>query len=374
MEVLVINSGSSSLKLTLFKKAGKLLKKADILVDRIGIDSKNHTEALTKSLDLLKKKKIIKDIKQISVIGHRVVHGGEKYKEPTKITSQVIKDIKSFSKLAPLHNPANLEGILACKKILQNIPQVAVFDTAYHQTIPKKAYIYGLPYNFYSKHHIRKYGFHGTSHKYVVNEAIKMMKKKNARIVSCHIGNGTSITASLNGKSIDTSMGFTPLEGVIMGTRSGSIDPAIIFYLADTLKMPIKKIQHTLEYESGLKGISQISSDMRDIYGKSLKEDSRAIFTIDILSYQIAKYIGSYTSILGGIDAIIFTGGIGENAFYIREKSCNYLSHLGMKIDKKKNKKNKILISDKKSKVKVFVIHTDEALQIAEESIKLIKK
>lgn len=392
MEILVVNCGSSSIKLNLLKKVENLTEKAEILIDRIGLSScelifsdgkktstkkiktKNHKEALALGLKYFLDKKVLASHKQISAVGHRVVHGGEKYAKPVKITPQIIHDIQTTAALAPLHNPANLQGILACQDLLKDIPQVAVFDTAFHQTMPKKAYIYGLPYNFYAKHHIRKYGFHGTSHKYVVIEAIKLLSgKKNAKIVSCHLGNGASITASLNGKSMDTSMGFTPLEGVIMGTRSGSIDPAIIFYLESALKMSSSQISHLLNYESGLKGISQISSDMRDIYGKSLKKDQQAIFTIDLLSYQIAKYIGSYASILGGIDAIIFTGGLGEKAFYVREKTLGYLAFLGVKLNKKNNKKNLLLISDKNSKVKVFVIHTEEAIQIAKETLEVIK-
>ncbi|MDD3861559.1 MAG: acetate/propionate family kinase, partial [Candidatus Gracilibacteria bacterium] len=262
---------------------------------------------------------------------------------------------------------------LACKKILPKTKQVAIFDTAFHQTMPEKAYLYAIPYSLYKKHNIRRYGFHGTSHKYVINETIKILKKKNLKIISCHLGNGASITASLNGKSMDTSMGLTPLEGIMMGTRSGSIDPAIIFHLEKTLKLSSEKIYTLLNNKSGLLGISEISSDMRKIYAKSLKKDPRALLTIELLSYQIAKYLGSYSSILGGIHAIIFTGGLGEKAFYVRQKSCEYLKFLGLSLDHQKNKKCETIISTPKSKIKVFVIPTNEEKQIAIETEKTIK-
>ncbi|MFA7686153.1 MAG: acetate/propionate family kinase, partial [Candidatus Gracilibacteria bacterium] len=337
MKILVINSGSSSLKFSFIdtKKSFKELASGNI--DGIDLPSclfifkknnkeishkilvKTHQEAAKIALDALKKHKIIQDFAEIDAIGHRVLHGGKNYTQPTIINPKVIKTIKSLFSLGPLHNPANLTGILACKEILPKTPQVAIFDTAFHQTMPEKAFMYGLPYSFYKQHDIRRYGFHGTSHKYVINEAIKLLKKKNAKIISCHLGNGSSITASFNGKSVDTSMGLTPLEGIMMGTRSGTIDPAIIFHLENTLHLSSNKIYEILNSKSGLLGISQISSDMRKIYAKSLKKDHLANLTIELLSYQIAKYLGSYTSILGGIHAIIFTGGLGEKAFYVRQ-------------------------------------------------------
>jgi acetate kinase len=257
--------------------------------------------------------------------------------------------------------------------MLPKTKPVAVFDTAFHQTIPEKAYLYGLPYNLYKKNNIRKYGFHGISHKYITQETSKKLKKKNLKIISCHLGNGSSITASINGKSVDTSMGLTPLEGVIMGTRSGSFDPSIIFFLKENLKMDIKKINKLINEESGLKGISEISSDMRNIYEEYLKKNERAILTIELLSYQIAKYIGAYAAAMNGIDAIVFTGGMGEKAFYVREKTCEYIKFLGANLDKNKNKNSEEVISDKKSKVKILVIKTNEELQIAEETKALIK-
>jgi len=397
MKILVINSGSSSLKFQLLdsKKSFSVLAKGNI--DGINLKSclfifesknkefektvkiKTHQEALSTALKALLEFKIIKSYTEIEAVGHRIVHGGEKYTSSIKITSEVIREIKNLCSLAPLHNPANLEGIIACQKILKNTPQVAVFDTAFHQTMPEKAFLYALPYKFYTKNKIRRYGFHGTSHKYVINEAIKLLKKKNAKIISCHLGNGSSITASYNGKSVDTSMGLTPLEGIMMGTRSGTIDPAIIFHLETALGLKMTEISQILNKESGLKGVSQLSSDMRDIYHASLKGNTQAKLAIEMLSYQIAKYLGSYSSVLGGIHGIIFTGGLGEKAFYIRQKACDYLKFLGISLDKKKNihpsgENCETLISDKKSKIKVFVIPTNEEKQIAIETAEIVKK
>ncbi|MFA5948248.1 MAG: acetate kinase [Candidatus Gracilibacteria bacterium] len=390
MKTLVINSGSSSLKFSLFEsgKTQNLIAKGHI----DGIEKKSclfifeskktnfekkilvtsHNEAIKVALESLIKHSIIKDLKEISCVGHRVVHGGEKYSKPVKITNKVISEIKKLSKLAPLHNPPNLAGIMAIKSILKTTPQVAVFDTSFHQTMEEKAYLYPIPYYLYKKHNIRKYGFHGTSHSFVISQAQKILKKSNSKIISCHIGNGTSITAALNGKSIDTSMGFTPLEGILMGTRSGSIDPAIILHLNKELKMPIEKIFDMLNKESGLLASSKLSADMRDIYHASLKGNASAKFAIEILSYQLAKYIGSYIAALKGIDAIIFTGGMGEKAFYVRKKTLEYLKFLNIDLDDKKNSNNEIIISSKKSKVKVFVIKTDEEQQIAIETTKTL--
>lgn len=392
MKILVINCGSSSLKFSLINSQKSFQEEANGHIDGIALPScififkknnkeitthirvNDHQEAIKLALETLRKTKVIKDLKEIGAIGHRVVHGGEKYTAPTLINQQVIKTIKSLCKLAPLHNPANLTGILACQKILPKISQVAIFDTAFHQTMPEKAYLYGLPYNLYKNHGIRRYGFHGTSHKYVINEAKKLLKNKNPKIISCHLGNGSSITASLNGKSVDTSMGLTPLEGIIMGTRSGTIDPAIIFHLEQTLHLSSTEIYRILNNKSGLLGISQISSDMRDIYAACKKKNRFAILAIEILSYQIAKYLGSYASILGGIHGIIFTGGLGEKAFYVREKACNYLKFLGLTLDPQKNKNCEKIISTPKSKVKVFVIKTNEEKQIAMETNQVLNK
>lgn len=387
MKILVINCGSSSLKFKLFEEE-KLLAQGHIdginqnhcqfffntnleqNVQKLFI--KNHKDALKISLKTLLKSGRISSYKEISAVGHRIVHGGEKFVKSTKIDSGVIKEIKKLSSLAPLHNPVNLEGVLACQKLIKRTPQIAVFDTAFHQTMPEKAFIYGIPYDFYEKENIRRYGFHGTSHKFVIEKAIKILKKKNLKIISCHLGNGSSITASLNGKSIDTSMGFTPLEGIIMGTRSGNIDPAIIFHLEK--KYSKESVEEILLKKSGILGLSKISSDMRKIYEKSLQKDKLANLTLEILSYQIAKYCGAYAAGLNGLDSLIFTGGIGENAFYIREKVCKYLEFLGAKLDKTKNTKNEELISNPKSKIKIFVIKTDEELQIARETAAIVLK
>lgn len=389
MKILVINSGSSSLKfqLIIVEKNSKCLAVGHF--DKLGskfceftFNSKNkkfkqksnisdHKDAVEIAFFTLVESGVIKDVKEISAIGHRVVHGGELYKSPTIITQKVITNIKKLSLLAPLHNPANLKGILAAQKYLKSVKQVAVFDTTFHQTMAPKAYLYGLPYKLYTKNKIRKYGFHGTSHSFVIKEANKILKLKNSKIISCHLGNGISITASLNGKSMDTSMGFTPLEGVMMGTRSGSFDPALIFHLHKNLKLSLTEIYEILNNQSGLKGISGISHDMREIYAKRTK-NPRAKLTIEMLSYQIAKYISSYLPTLNGLDAIVFTGGMGENAPYIRESICKNLEFLNISIDKIKNKKSEKQISNKKSKIKVFVIKTNEELEIALETAKLI--
>jgi acetate kinase len=301
-------------------------------------------------------KMILQKINQIEAVGHRVVHGAEKFRKPVLINHIVIRKIKQCCLLAPLHNPANLTGILASKKLLPGIKQVAVFDTAFHQTLPEYAYIYGLPYEYYGKLGIRKYGFHGTSHHYVACEAARILGKSlnKLKIITCHLGNGCSITAVNKGRSIDTSMGFTPLEGLIMGTRCGDIDPALITYLLRKLKLSIREIDDVLNKQSGLKGISGISNDMRILESKSIS-NKRARLAIDIFVYRIRKYIGAYIAIMGGCDALIFTAGIGEHQKGIREKIC------------------KGLFSYLKKKPKVLVIPTDEELMIARQTYRLVK-
>lgn len=301
-------------------------------------------------------KLILNGRRDIDAIGHRVVHGAQKFKKPVLITTSVIKKIKECCGLAPLHNPANLAGITACKKILPGIKQVAVFDTAFHQTLPEYAHIYGLPYRFYRKLGIRKYGFHGTSHEYVACEAARILKKplKNLKIISCHLGNGCSITAVKNGVSIDTSMGFTPLEGLVMGTRCGDIDPALVTYIMQKEKLVIPQVERVLNKESGLKGISGISNDMRALLKKS-RQNKRAKLAIDIFIYRIRKYIGAYTAIMSGCDCLIFTGGIGENQPAIRK---------GI---------SKELFSNLIKPPKIVVIPTDEELMIARKTYSLIK-
>lgn len=382
MKILVLNSGSSSLRYELFsynkndKKHAALKNLYQGMIDRIGFPNsvKNYDQALKKALNELSKKKYIKSIDEIKAVGHRVVHGGEKYKNPVKITPIVISEIKKISKLAPLHNPANLKGINAVTKHLNNIPQVAVFDTAFHQTLEPKAYLYALPLEYYQKFGIRRYGFHGTSHLYVGKEAQKLLKKKNTKIITCHIGNGISATAVKNGKSIDTSMGFTPLEGLPMGTRCGDIDPAIVYKLMEKLKVDTTEIDNILNKKSGLKGFYRKSSDMRDIWAAAQKKDKQALFTIEYLSYKLAKYIGAYAAALNGLDSIAFTAGIGENAWYVRKHTCQHLKFMGVKIDHKKNLKNKTEISTSDSKIKIFVIPTDEEKEIAYQTVGLLFK
>ena len=380
---LVINAGSSSLKYTLFTKDLEESFKGH--VDGIGLPrcalhlkakegewhehfkAKDHLHAVLKALKSLKEHGALEDLDQIRMIGHRVVHGGERYTKPTIIDERVTRDIKELGALAPLHNPPALAGILALKKVLPDVAQVAVFDTAYHQTIPKYAFLYGLPMELYEEHGIRKYGFHGISHEYVAKKAAEKLagKREHHEIITCHLGNGSSITAVKDGKSIDTSMGFTPLDGLIMGTRSGGLDPEIIVYLLKHEHYTLTKVQELLQKRSGLKGIAG-DSDMRELRERSLRKDPEAILALDMLAYRIAKYIGSYAAALQGLDAIVFTGGIGENAHYLRKKACAYLCHLGVELDAHANRKNETFIQAKKSKVAVMVLKTNEEKAIAE--------
>lgn len=384
-QILTINCGSSSIRFKLFDEKLKEIAKGH--VDGIGLKTckfsfnkansdKNKEEEGVKIKDHQEAFELILehfDKQSIGAIGHRVVHGGDKFKEPTVINRAVIKELEKISHLAPLHNPANIAGIIASTLTMPQAKQVAIFDTAFHQTMPEKAYTYAIPKVLREKEKIRRYGFHGISHEFVTNEAIKILKNKEAKIISCHLGNGQSITASVKGKSIDTTMGFTPLEGLIMGTRSGSIDPGIIFHLHQNLKMPCDKIAHILLKESGIKSLMN-TSDMRDVYQASLKKDPKALMVLEILSYQIAKFCGGFAAALSSPpDAIVFTGGIGEHAFYLREKICKYLEFLGLKLDSKKNKLNAQTISTAKSKTKLLVIPTNEELLIAIKTKKALK-
>jgi len=379
MKILVLNSGSSSLKASLFTvKKSKPQHYADFIIDgikqkdcefRYQIDDQKFSQKIKvqtheEAIDLVFTK-IEKS--EIKAVGHRVVHGGDKYSQATKIDRKLLKEIKKLSTLAPLHNPINLRSIIHCQKLLAKAEHIAVFDTAFHQSMGEKAYLYGLPYSMFKKDGVRRYGFHGSSHKYVVGEAVKIIGKKNAKIISCHLGNGSSITASINGKSIDTSMGITPLEGVMMGSRSGSIDPAIALNLAK--KIGADKAMDLLNNQSGLKGFSEISSDMRKIFQKN---SPRSKLTIILLSYHIAKYCGAYAAAMNGLNGIVFTGGIGENAWYIRKEVSEYLEFLGLKLDLKANKSNKNEISTEDSKIRALVIKTDEEKQIAIETLALI--
>lgn len=351
MEILVINSGSSSIKYKLFKMPEeKLISKGAIEhIGEPGQAVQDHYTGL---------KTILDKINSVSVVGHRVVHGAEKFQRPVIIDKAVIKDIRQCCAIAPLHNPANLAGILACKKLLPGVTQVAVFDTAFHQTLPEYAYIYGLPYEYYKKFGIRKYGFHGTSHEYVALESARILKKplSKLKIITCHLGNGCSITAIKNGKSIDTSMGFTPLEGLIMGTRCGDIDPALVTYLMRKKGLDADRIDNILNKSSGLKGISGISNDMRALNKSIHSGNKRAKLAIDIFVYRIKKYIGAYTAVMRGCDAIVFTAGIGENQRGISDEVCKGI--LGLF----------------KKKPKVLVVPTNEELNIARQAYSLIRR
>ncbi len=350
MKVLVINSGSSSIKYKFFDMPQETLISKGAL-EHIGEENssiQNHQEGL---------KAILQKIDGVSLVGHRVVHGAEKFKKPVIIDETVIRKIRQCCCLAPLHNPANLMGILACKKLLPGVKQVAVFDTAFHQTLPEYAYIYGLPYSYYTKFGIRKYGFHGTSHEYVALEAARLLKKniKKLKLITCHLGNGCSITAVNAGISVDTSMGFTPLEGLIMGTRCGDIDPALITYIMRKEKLDTVRLEHTLNKESGLKGISGISNDMRVLEKRASSGDKRAKLAVNIFIYRIKKYIGSYTAVMNGCDALIFTAGIGENQKSILDRICEGL------------------FAYLKRKPKILVIPTDEELMIARQAYRLVR-
>ncbi len=349
MKILVINSGSSSIKYKLFTMPGECLLLKGVLehIGEEGSEIANHYSGL---------RVILEKIKTVDAIGHRVVHGAEKFKKPVLVNKNVIGGIKKCCAIAPLHNPANLAGILACQKILPGIKQVAVFDTAFHQTLPEHAFIYGLPYDYYQKLGVRKYGFHGTSHEYVTMEASKILKQplRKLKLITCHLGNGCSIAAVNQGKSIDTSMGFTPLEGLVMGTRCGDVDPALITHLMHKKKLDTKEMDRILNKESGLKGISGISNDMRLLEVKALAGNKRAKLAIDIFIYRIRKYIGAYLAVLNGLDALIFTAGIGENQASVRNSICRNLFNCFAK------------------KPKILVIPTNEELMIARQTYKLI--
>jgi acetate kinase len=351
MKILVINCGSSSIKYKLFQMPQERLVSKG-LIEHIGEKGSKIGDHYTGLKIILGK------INSVNAIGHRVVHGAEKFRRPVLINNQVIRKIRQCCSIAPLHNPANLAGILACKKLLAGKKQVAVFDTAFHQTIPDYAYTYGLPYEYYKKFGIRKYGFHGTSHEYVAGEAARILKKplEKLKIITCHLGNGCSITAVDKGKSIDTSMGFTPLEGLIMGTRCGDIDPALVTYIMRKAKISIPQIEDILNKTSGLKGISGASNDMRILESRAKSGNRRAKLAIDIFTYRIKKYIGAYSAIMNGLDVLVFTAGIGENQKRIRDKI------------------SKGIFSCLNKKPKVLVIPTDEELMIARQTYLLTRR
>ena len=397
MKILVINCGSSSLKYQLINMENEEVL-AQGLVERIGIEGsiltqkvegrdkyiieqpmKDHQDAIKLVLDALVDDThgVIKSMDEISAVGHRVVHGGEKYSKSVLVDDEVMNYLEECVKLAPLHNPPNIIGINACKALMPNTPMAVVFDTAFHQTMPAKAFTYAIPYELYQKHGIRRYGFHGTSHKYVSRKVAEVMGKniEDLKIITCHLGNGGSLTAVDGGKSVDTSMGFTPLEGIVMGTRSGNIDPAIITYLINELGYTSEEVNTMLNKESGLLGISELSSDFRNIRDAAFdRKEERAILTKDVFFYSIKKQIGAYAAAMGGVDVIVFTAGIGENSIETREGVLEGLEFLGVKLDKEKNAIRADIneISTDDSRVKAYVIATNEELMIAKETLELI--
>ena len=395
MNVLVINCGSSSLKYQLINSDTEdVLAKG--LCERIGIDGRlvyqkagcdkeiteaampTHKEAIQMVLDALVNDKTgaVKSLSEVNAVGHRIVHGGEKFASSVVITDEVLEAVAQCNDLAPLHNPANLIGINACKELMPGVPMVAVFDTAFHQTMPEKAYLYGLPYEYYENYKVRRYGFHGTSHSFVSKETARFlgMNLENSKIIVCHLGNGASISAVKDGKCVDTSMGLTPLEGLVMGTRSGDIDPAIMEYIAKKEDLDIAGVMNVLNKKSGLEGISGLSSDFRDLTAGAKEGNKRAIAAIEVFCYRVAKYVGSYAAAMNGVDAIAFTAGIGENVGLVREKVCSYLGYLGITLDAEANAKSgdDYVISAADSKVKVAVIPTNEELAICRETVALV--
>lgn len=397
MKIFVVNCGSSSIKYQLIDmKDESVIAKG--LVERIGIEGSvlSHTpagkdkvrleSAIPDHVDGIKKvlaalvdpnHGVIKSMDEIDAVGHRVVHGGEIFNESVVITDEVLKQIEDLSDMAPLHQPANVAGIRACQKLMPNTPQVAVFDTAFHQTMPPVAYMFGVKYEEYKDYGIRKYGFHGTSHKYVSGVAAKMLGKdiKDTKIITCHLGNGSSITAIDGGKSVDTSMGFTPLDGVLMGTRTGSIDPAVVPVLMQKKGLDAAGVDKYMNKECGVLGVSGVSSDFRDLEDAAAKGNERAKLALDMFCYQVKRYIGAYAAAMGGVDAIVFTAGVGENDIHTRQQVCSGLEFLGVKLDADRNnvrgKATEISAAD--SKVKVFLIPTNEELAIAQDTLRLCK-
>lgn len=398
MKVLVINCGSSSLKYQLINMEDESVL-AQGLVDRIGIQGsvltqkvsgrekyivetpmKNHKDAIKLVLDTLVSKEngVINSMDEISAVGHRVVHGGEKYSKSVLVDDEVMANIEECVKLAPLHNRPNIIGIEACKELMKDTPMAVVFDTAFHGTMPKKAYMYPLPYELYEKHGIRKYGFHGTSHKYVSQKIAEVLNKdiKDLKIITCHMGGGVSLAAIDGGKSVDTTMGFTPLGGVCMGTRCGDIDPAIVTYLINDLGYTAEEVNVMMNKKSGVLGLTGISSDLRDIKDAAFnKGDEKALLALDIFNYKIKTKIGAFAAAMGGVDVIVFTAGVGENSDANRAGIIDGLEFMGIKLDKEKNKVNGELteISADDSKVKIYVVPTNEELMIAKETVDLLK-
>ena len=398
MNVLVINCGSSSLKYQLIDMDTENAL-ATGLVERIGLEGanltqksegkdkyeivepmKDHQDAIRLVLGALidEKHGVIKSLDEINAIGHRVVHGGEKYAESALVTEEVMKDLEECAKLAPLHNPANIIGINACKALMPNVPMVVVFDTAFHQTMPEKAFVYALPYELYEKEHIRKYGFHGTSHKYVSAKIAEAMGKniEDLKIITCHLGNGASIAAIKNGKCVDTTMGFTPLEGLVMGTRCGNIDPAVVTYLIDELGYTSQEVNTLMNKKSGIFGVSGVSSDFRDVEAAADKGSKEAQIALDLFRNSVKKYIGAYIAEMNGCDVIVFTAGVGENSIIERGAICRDLEFLGIELDEERNKiRAKVAeISKEGSRIKLFVVPTNEELMIAQDTVSIISK
>ena len=396
MKILVLNCGSSSLKFQLidmeteerivkgnFERIGgmKSTLKLNIRGEKQEVVriARDYDEAIAYVLEVLQKPEnnLIKSLDEIGAIGHRIVHGGELFKESVIITDEVINEIEKCIDLAPLHNPAGVAGIKAAKKVLPEIPMVAVFDTAFHQTMPSKAYIYQIPYRYYTSYKIRRYGFHGTSHKYVANKVAELLKvnKEDLKIINCHLGQGASICAIDGGKSVDTSMGLTPLAGIPMATRSGDIDPAIIPYIMKMENLQPEDMENILNKQSGAWGVSGVSSDYRDIEDGYAMGDQRSILALESQAYRVAQYIGQYVITLGGLDVLTFAGGVGENGIETRERVCKYLEPFGVKLDKEANNvrgKSKCISTDD-SKVKIYVIPTNEELMIAKETYSIIQ-
>ena len=396
MKVLVINCGSSSLKYQLIDSETEVALAVG-LRERIGIDGRlNHTPnggekvvieqampdhevAIRMVLDALTNENygVIKNLDEIDAIGHRLVHGGEKFTKSVIIDDEVIAGVEECSPLAPLHNPANLIGVRACQAIMPGVPNIGVFDTAFHQTMEPVAYMYGLPYEYYEKYKVRRYGFHGTSHSFVSKRAIQMLNldPDNSKIIVCHLGNGSSISAVKNGKVVDTSMGMTPMEGLVMGTRCGDMDPTIVEYLAHSLNKSLEEVMVILNKKSGVLGISGVSSDFRDLDKASNEGNERAKLAVEVFSYRTAKYIGSYIAAMNGVDAIVFTAGLGENNIVVREQILNHFGYMGITLDKEANqiRGEEKIISTPDSKVTVAVIPSNEELAIAHETVALLK-
>ena len=398
MIIFVVNCGSSSIKYQLLNMDGEQVL-AKGLIERIGMEGSvlkhtptgkytvdisaeipDHSIGIQMALDALTNEEygVIHSMDEIDAVGHRVVHGGERFTDSVLISDDVLNGIEACAEIAPLHNPPNLYGIKACMRLMYNTPQVAVFDTAFHQTMPRVAYLYGLPYEMYVKYGLRRYGFHGTSHKYVAQQAAEMMGEhmSDLRFITCHLGNGASIAAIKYGKSIDTSMGYTPLEGLVMGTRSGEIDPAIIPFLMEKENMNAQQIDDYLNRRSGILGISGLSSDFRDLESAANRGDERSQLAIDIFAYKVKKYIGGYVAAMGGVDAIIFTAGLGENSPFMRDKICNCLEYRGTRVDPELNKLRgkQMEISIKRARVKIFVIPTNEELVIARDTLNICRR